>query len=164
MQRYTELVRREGLDESERPSAERARVLDDLVNGARSLEVVWVDVIENSPVAGRTLAESALRTTAGVSVVAIGRTAELLGNPGPDEVLQPGDRVAVIGTPAQITEAERLLGCVPVGELTPHGSGGSTNHSSNASTRCACTMSSRVDHLKIVNRPSCDATSAIASR
>ncbi len=114
IQRYTELVRREGLDESERPSADRARVLDDLVNGARSLELVWVDVIENSPVAGRTLAESALRTTAGVSVVAIGRTAELLGNPGPDEVLQPGDRVAVIGTPAQITEAERLLGCVPI--------------------------------------------------
>ena len=53
----------------------RARVLDNLVNGARSLELVWVDVIENSPVAGRTLAESALRTTAGVSVVAIGRTA-----------------------------------------------------------------------------------------
>ena len=114
VQRYTELVRREGLDEADRPSADRARVLDDLVHGARSLEVVWIDVIDTSPVAGRTLAESALRTTAGVSVVAIGRATDLLGNPGPDEVLHPGDRIAVIGTPAQVTEAERLLGCVPV--------------------------------------------------
>ncbi len=114
VQRYAELVRREGLDESERPSADRARVLDDLTRGARSLEVVWIDVTEASPVAGRTLAESRLRTTAGVSVVAIGRQAELIGNPSPEERLRPGDRIAVIGTPAQVTEAERLLGSVPV--------------------------------------------------
>ncbi len=37
-------------------------------------------------------------------------------------------------------------------------------YSSSASTRCACTNCSRGDHLKIVKRPSCDATSAIASR
>lgn len=34
----------------------------------------------------------------------------------------------------------------------------------SASTRCAWTMSSVGDHLKIVKRPSCDATSAIESR
>ena len=114
VQRYTELVRREGLDESERTSPDRARVLDDLVNGARSLEVVWLDITESSPVAGRTLAESQLRSRAGVSVVAIGRQTALVGNPSPDEVLRPGDRIALIGTPAQVTEAERLLGAVPV--------------------------------------------------
>ena len=37
-------------------------------------------------------------------------------------------------------------------------------YKSSASTRCACTNSSRGDHLKIVKRPSCDATSAVASR
>jgi CPA2 family monovalent cation:H+ antiporter-2 len=114
VQRYTELVRREGLDESERPSPDRARVLEDLVRGAQALEVVWLDVIEASPVAGRTLAELALRTIAGVSVVAIGRGDTLIGNPAAEEALRPGDRIAVIGTPAQVTAAERLLGTVPV--------------------------------------------------
>ena len=37
-------------------------------------------------------------------------------------------------------------------------------YSSNASTRCAWTMSSHGDHAKTVKRPSCEATSATASR
>ena len=37
-------------------------------------------------------------------------------------------------------------------------------YSSSVSTRCACTMSSHGDHAKTVKRPSCDATSATASR
>ena len=38
------------------------------------------------------------------------------------------------------------------------------SYSSSASTRCACTISSQGDHWKIVKRPSCEATSADASR
>jgi len=63
-----------------------------------------------SALAGRTLASSGLRAASGVSVVAIGRHEELLSNPGPDELIQTGDRVAVIGTPSQVAAAERLLG------------------------------------------------------
>jgi CPA2 family monovalent cation:H+ antiporter-2 len=106
VQRYTDIVRREGLDESNRPSADQARVLHDLVGAARDLEVGWVLIAEGSPLAGRTLATSNLRTNAGVSVVAIGRHERLISNPGPDEVLRVGDRVAVIGTPAEVIAAE----------------------------------------------------------
>ena len=109
VQRYTELIRREELDESERPSADRVRVLDDLVNAARHLEVAWLDVSGASQLAARTLADSALRTTAGVSVIAIARGDSIISNPTPEETLQPGDRVAVIGSAAQVATAERLL-------------------------------------------------------
>ncbi len=59
--------------------------------------------------AGRTLADSKVRTTSGASVVAISRGQNVIGNPGPMEYLNPGDRVALVGSPTDIAEAERLL-------------------------------------------------------
>jgi K+:H+ antiporter len=109
VQRYTEAVRREGLDESELPSAHHARVLDDLVNAARNLEVGWFTVAAESPLAGKTLNESGLRAQTGVSVVAIGRGNQAITHPGPREVFAPDDRIAVIGTPTQVASAGRLF-------------------------------------------------------
>ncbi len=109
VQRYAEIVRREGLDESERPSRERARVLGHLVSTANDLEVGWLLVDADSSVAGQTLANSSLRARTGVSVVAIGRADSVLHNPGPDTPLLVGDHVAVIGTQPQIDEASRLV-------------------------------------------------------
>jgi CPA2 family monovalent cation:H+ antiporter-2 len=109
VQRYTELVRQEGLDESERPSVARARVLDDLLNAARSVEVVWLDLDDSSPLVGRTLAESALRDRSGVTVVAISRGDQLISNPGAAARIAAGDRLAVIGTARQVADAEQLI-------------------------------------------------------
>jgi CPA2 family monovalent cation:H+ antiporter-2 len=109
VQRYTDLVRREGLGESERPSPEQARVLDDLVQSTKDLEVGWLTVEAGSAVAGRALADTLLRATAGVTVVAIARQQDLIRNPGPREVLEAGDRVAVIGSPAQVAAAEKFF-------------------------------------------------------
>jgi CPA2 family monovalent cation:H+ antiporter-2 len=109
VQRYTDLVRREGLDEAERPSPGQARVLEDLVQASKDLEVGWVVVEPGSAVAGRALSDTLLRATAGVTVIAIARQHELLHNPAAQEVLQPGDRVALIGTPAQVSAAERFF-------------------------------------------------------
>jgi K+/H+ antiporter YhaU regulatory subunit KhtT len=44
-----------------------------------------------------------------VSVVAIVREGALIGNPGPEDVIRAGDRVAVIGSPEQLPAAEALL-------------------------------------------------------
>jgi CPA2 family monovalent cation:H+ antiporter-2 len=109
VQRYAEIVRREGLDEVERPSAERARVLGHLVSTAHDLEVGWLLVDADSTAAGRSLAESGLRAGTGVSVVAIGRGDTVIHNPAPSTHLQPGDHIAVIGTQAQIDEAARVV-------------------------------------------------------
>jgi K+/H+ antiporter YhaU regulatory subunit KhtT len=84
-------------------------VLDDLVHAAKDLEVGWLVVEAGSAVAGRALADTLLRATAGVTVVAIARHNDLIRNPGPREVLEPADRVAVIGSPTQVAAAERFF-------------------------------------------------------
>jgi CPA2 family monovalent cation:H+ antiporter-2 len=113
VQKYTDLVRREGLDESERLSADRIRVLNDLVHAVKDLEIGWLQLDEGSLLVGLTLADAGLRQTTGVSVVAIARGQTLIRNPDATEVFRPGDRVAVIGTPEQVHAAEAQFGAVP---------------------------------------------------
>lgn len=107
--RYTDLVRREELVEADRPSVERTRLLEDLVMAARHVDMRWLSVSPGSALADQTLAASRLRSRTGVSVVAIVRGGALIGNPGPDDVIRAGDRVAVIGSPEQLPAAEALL-------------------------------------------------------
>jgi len=58
----------------------------------------WVDVTEDSPLAGETLADANVRRETGVSVIAVQRADETISNPGPDFVLQPGDILVTVGT------------------------------------------------------------------
>jgi CPA2 family monovalent cation:H+ antiporter-2 len=109
VQRYLDAVRREGLDEGARPTPERTRVLDDLVHAARQLEMQWVTLDGASAAAGRTIAETALRSRTGASIVAIGRGDALLPNPDATARLEAGDRIAMIGGSAQIAQALQVL-------------------------------------------------------
>ena len=109
VQRYVDAVRQDGMDDSERPSVSQARVLDQLVSATRGLAVVWVEIDAESAVAGRSIAESRLRSRTNASIVGIASGSSVIVNPAPDEVLRPGDRVAVIGQPDHIREAEQLL-------------------------------------------------------
>ena len=109
VQRYTEIVRTEGMDESERPSLERTRILRELVGAAHDLEIGWITVAHDSPLAGRRIADASLREAIGVSVVAISRTGAVVSNPGPDVIFVPGDRVAIIGAPEQLALAESVF-------------------------------------------------------
>jgi len=108
--RYADLIRHEGIDESERPSAEQARVLQDIVSATRDLEIGWIEVGPTSGLAGQRLADAGLREDAGISVVGIARPAGLVSNPGPDTVFEVGDKVAVIGTASQVAAAETRFG------------------------------------------------------
>jgi CPA2 family monovalent cation:H+ antiporter-2 len=109
IQRYTDLVRREGLDEVDRPSMGRSRILDDLVKTAGDLELGWLAVADDSPLSGVRIVDASLRQIAGVSVVAISRERAVISNPGPEVIFVPGDRVALIGTPDQVAAAEALF-------------------------------------------------------
>ena len=58
----------------------------------------WVEVDADSPVAGKTLAESNLRQATGASVIAIERDDEgVIVSPGGDTVVEAGDTLVVIG-------------------------------------------------------------------
>jgi CPA2 family monovalent cation:H+ antiporter-2 len=107
--RYTELVRREGLDEVDSPSAARAQALDQLIAATAELEVTWEVVHPDSDLAGKTIAASAIRAQTGASVVAILRGNRVIPNPAPEEVLEKGDRLAVIGTPHQMAMLTAFL-------------------------------------------------------
>jgi CPA2 family monovalent cation:H+ antiporter-2 len=109
IQRYTDLVRREGLDEVDRPSMGRSRILDDLVKTAGDLELGWLVVADDSPLSGVRIVDASLRQIAGVSVVAISRERAVISNPGPEVIFVPGDRVALIGTPEQVSAAEAMF-------------------------------------------------------
>ena len=87
----------------------RARVLEHLAHAVADLEIRWAVVADTSPVAGRGLADAKVRTTTGATIVAIRRGQTVIGNPAPAERLNPGDRVALVGSPTDIAEAERLL-------------------------------------------------------
>jgi CPA2 family monovalent cation:H+ antiporter-2 len=119
VQRYTDIVRREGMDESERLSLERTRVLRDLVGAAHDLEIGWLTVAHDSPLVGRRIADASLREAIGVSVVAISRTGAVISNPGPDVIFVPDDRVAIIGEPQQLALAESVFHAKDAGSALP---------------------------------------------
>lgn len=66
------------------------------------IELNWIKLSASSSIAGRSIAESRIRTLTGVSVVGVMRAGmPLHSNPEPSFVLNPGDILAVIGTREQ---------------------------------------------------------------
>lgn len=76
----------------------------ELVLGA--LEIEWVTLDEDSPLVGRTLAESEIRRRTGASVVAVIRGQDAIPNPPIDTRFEHGDTLLLIGDDEQ-TEAAR---------------------------------------------------------
>jgi len=67
------------------------------------------EVSKLSPAAGKLIGELRLRTVSGASIVGIERAGENIINPGPDEEIQPGDRLLLLGSRAQLESAQSLL-------------------------------------------------------
>lgn len=65
--------------------------------------------------AGLLIRELNLRARTGVSIVAIERTGRSIVNPGPDELLQAGDQLLLLGSPGQLPRAVELLQRPPAG-------------------------------------------------
>ena len=68
-----------------------------------------VTIAPASPAASKLIRELQLRTRTGASAVGIERQGAAVVNPGPDEELQPGDKVLLLGTAEQLGAARRLL-------------------------------------------------------
>lgn len=90
-------------------TAEEHRLLHELIDAVRGIEITWMRLPAGNPLAGRTLAQANLRARTGASVIAILRDRELMANPKSLTVFAPGDRIALIGDPEQIAAAGRLL-------------------------------------------------------
>lgn len=62
-----------------------------------SLLIDWVTLREDSPAAGRSIADLEVRRRTRMTIVAIMREPETILAPEPNEVLQAGDRLIVVG-------------------------------------------------------------------
>lgn len=79
-----------------------------------NLDTGEVNLPAQSPHAGKTIQELALRQQAGCSIVGIDRQGFVISNPSGKETLYPGDRLLLLGAAAQLAAAERLLtSCAP---------------------------------------------------
>jgi K+/H+ antiporter YhaU regulatory subunit KhtT len=72
-----------------------------MVDVSRVLELLWLEVVAGSGLAGASLQGSRLRELYGVSVVGIARGAEFIPTPAADYVINEGDMLAILGTRTQ---------------------------------------------------------------
>jgi CPA2 family monovalent cation:H+ antiporter-2 len=75
----------------------------------READLQAVTINAGSPVAGKLIRELQLRSQTGASIVGIERNNSSIINPGPDEELQTGDRVLLLGNQAQLQAAQKSL-------------------------------------------------------
>jgi len=75
----------------------------------RDAQLTTIPISEQMPSAGKLIAELALRTRTGASIVGIQRDGTNIINPGPDEELRPGDEVLLLGNQASLESARKLL-------------------------------------------------------
>ena len=66
-------------------------------------------VPEGAWIAGRSLADADLRRRTGATLVALTRDSETAVHPSPDDVLQTGDILTILGNAEQIAAACELL-------------------------------------------------------
>ena len=73
------------------------------------LSVEWMKVGAGSPLAGQSLQEAAIRERTGASVIAILRAGNAIPNPQPQERVQAGDTLMVVGDREQVGRFGELL-------------------------------------------------------
>ncbi|WP_152039433.1 cation:proton antiporter regulatory subunit [Salinigranum salinum] len=73
----------------------RSRSIETLLGGDTLIE--WVEVPENSPLAGQTLGETDLRQETGANVIIVQRGDLTITNPGGDTEIRAGDTLLAVG-------------------------------------------------------------------
>jgi CPA2 family monovalent cation:H+ antiporter-2 len=107
IQEFTDAVRQDLYEPLYQTQGDYA-TLAQLSTAQRLLRLSWVALPANSPIAGRTIQELAVRSRTGASVVAIMGSGALLSNPQGDYCFQPDDIVGVLGDPEQLAAFQGL--------------------------------------------------------
>ncbi|MDB6175070.1 MAG: putative sodium/proton antiporter [Chthoniobacteraceae bacterium] len=81
----------------------------------RDAELASVVITETSRATARMIGEMRLRTKTGASVVSIERSGGNIINPGPDEEVQTGDVLILLGSSEQLASARLFLSDTPAG-------------------------------------------------
>jgi len=86
-----------------------AQQLADLQQRIEGLVIDWLPLREDSVFVGRTIGDTQLRSRTGVSVVAIVRGEDAVPAPGPEQQLDSGDYMVVVGTARGVEQAVEVL-------------------------------------------------------
>jgi CPA2 family monovalent cation:H+ antiporter-2 len=98
IQRFSDRIRREHYAPITDRSADKELPLR---QASRMIETEWVRLPQGSVMVGKTIGELRIRSSIGVSVVAVIRGGEVLPNPGPEITFEADDVVGTLGTPDQ---------------------------------------------------------------
>lgn len=105
VRRYTDTVRKENYDALVRAQGEH-ELLRELIDASELIDITWRKVPAGCALVGMTLAESAMRTRTGATLVAISRDGNFIVNPDMTIVFQVDDRLGMLGNPEQIKMVE----------------------------------------------------------
>jgi len=83
--------------------------LDDVVHRLEDLVISWITIDSKSSLAGLTLAEAELKARTGAGVMALVTDSGSIPNPGGADCLEAGRTAVVVGVPAAVKAATKLL-------------------------------------------------------
>lgn len=83
--------------------------VDDLSVPLGNAIIEWIDVPDDSPLAGDTLAQADVRVETGASVIAVQRSDETIPNPAPEFTIETGDILVAVGTRKQQSDLRHLI-------------------------------------------------------
>jgi TrkA domain protein len=95
---------------------ERPKIVEELEMALGELQIEWLPVPDTSPAIGRALADCAFRRHTGVTVIAILREPEPISGAQPDDVIQQGDTIVVIGQKRNFARFKKVLAEGPLGQ------------------------------------------------
>jgi TrkA domain protein len=87
----------------------RPRLVHDLEIALGELVFEWMDVPDESPLVGQTIADAEIRSRTGITVVAIVRGSEPVAVAQPDDAIESGDVLVTVGRLDQYPGFRRLL-------------------------------------------------------
>ena len=107
IQRFIDNIRRE-LYSPLFTHHEDYQLLARLKSAQQHMHIHWVPLPAESPLVGHTIGKSRIRIKTGISIVAILRKEQLVPNPTPEQELQEGDLVGVLGDDDELARFEEL--------------------------------------------------------
>lgn len=88
---------------------ERPRIVEELEIAFGELVIEWIHVPDDSPLVGRTIAESAVRKRTGITVIAILREPHPVAAAQPEDEIRKGDTLVTVGRPEQYPRFRQLF-------------------------------------------------------
>jgi len=107
VRRYTDTVRKENYDALVKAQGEH-ELLRELLDASELIDIAWRRIPPSCALVGMSLAQSAMRTRTGATLVAVMREGGFIVNPAMDTIFQVDDRLGLLGSPEQVAAVEGL--------------------------------------------------------